>query len=359
MSSTRRTAAPCPTAGARRQAGFTLVELMVALVIGLVVAIAAVASLVVARNGFTSVDTTAQLRENARFATDLMQRIIVQAGYEDASQNVINKKMAVIAHGEDPEPDIIGWNNAVFTSTTFPPDTTNNSRNSACGGVSDSSCANGSDVLVVRYQGMNGPDGVTADGSMINCAGIAEPAAPVTGNTESRAYSVFHVARSSTSGEPTLMCSYRSAAGAWVTVPMVSGVESFQVLYGTDEVVPSVALSASAAAIPSSVPDRYLRADQLLVAGNPSATRANWRRVRSVRVGLVLRGPVSSRMLRTAGTTWPYYPFGTPTTDAAKSMYILSSSQDPGTQMNILEDGRMRLDGLTTTVYLHNRLSTD
>ena len=70
---------------AKRQAGVTLVELMVALVIGLVVSAAAVASLIVARNGFTSVDSTAQMRENARFTADLIQRLAVQAGFEDVA----------------------------------------------------------------------------------------------------------------------------------------------------------------------------------------------------------------------------------------------------------------------------------
>src|SRR5690349_11473801 len=73
--------------GVGRQTGLTLVELMVALVVGLVVALAAMAALIMARQGFTSVDTSAQLRENARFAGSVLQRIIVEAGFSDPVVN--------------------------------------------------------------------------------------------------------------------------------------------------------------------------------------------------------------------------------------------------------------------------------
>jgi type IV pilus assembly protein PilW len=350
----------------RRSAGFTLVELMVAMVIGLIISIAAVAALVVARTGFTSVDTTAQLRENGRFASDLMQRVIVQAGFEDDSQRNGNRMLAT-RNNEDPEPDVVGYNNAAFPlSPGLPPVVLNDSRNTACGSVSDSSCANGSDVLIVRYQGMNLPGTPTADGSMINCAGIPEPA--VTESTDSRAYSVFHVERAPQSGEPVLMCSYRDASGAWAKQALIQGVESFQVLYGTDSVTINAAPPAAAvppavaASAPDSIPDRYLRADQIIVPGNAIATRANWRRVRSIRVGLVLRGPVNSKSDRSS-TTDTFYPFGLkPTASGAPAPntdVIVSSTADVGTALAVPQDGRLRLDGLNFTVYLRNRLLND
>jgi type IV pilus assembly protein PilW len=331
---------------------------MVAMVIGLVISIAAIAALVVARTGFTTVDSTAQLRENARFTSDLMQRIIVQAGFENWSDGTLTRNIATQWGHEDPEPDITGFNNAVFpASPGLPPLLANNSRDSACGGVTDSSCVNGSDVLIVRYQGMDRPGAVgTADGSIVNCAGIAEPAVAIS--TADRAWSVFHVARSPQSGEPVLMCSYRTAGGAWDTQPMIQGVESFQVLYGTDSVAINAdsTTPAAKAAVgdPDSVPERYLRADQIIVPGNEVATRANWRRVRSVRIGLVLRGPVGSKPNGSSVTT-TLYPFGT----ADVQLTNLSSSDDKGTVLTIPEDRRLRLDNMNFTVYLRNRLSND
>ena len=63
-----------------------------------------------------------------------------------------------------PIPDIEGFNNALVAAGTSPLNATNGSRSGNCGAVADTSCVNGSDVLILRYQGL-------ADGSMINCAG--------------------------------------------------------------------------------------------------------------------------------------------------------------------------------------------
>ena len=330
-----------------RQAGVTLVELMVALVIGLVVSLATVATLIAARAGYSSVDSSSQVRENARFAIELIQRIAVQAGYEDVAAAVGTKQSVSFAGSEpSPEPDVMGYDNAVLgTQTSFPPSVSNNG--SGCS-TSSSACSNNSDVLVLRYQGSSLPsDAGTADGSIINCAGVAEVA---TGSSSAdRLYSVFHVERSSTSGEPVLMCSYRNTGGTWTKQALVQGVESFQVLYGMDYGNSAVAanVAVSAAQVQDSVPDRYLRADQIIVPGNADATRANWRRVRSLRIGLLLRSAPNTALDLTA-TGKTYYPLGVGQ----------SSSYDIGTAFAVTADGRLRQE-LSATVYLRNRVTLD
>lgn len=72
-----------PNQAARAQAGLTLIELMVAMVISLVIVLAATAALLISRQGFTSVDAASQLRDSARFAQDVLQRLGVQAGHRD------------------------------------------------------------------------------------------------------------------------------------------------------------------------------------------------------------------------------------------------------------------------------------
>jgi len=72
-----------------RQRGLTLVELLVAVALASLVAIAAVASLIVARQGFTSVDTATQLRDNGRFAAGLMRRIICRVVMSAPSTRLI------------------------------------------------------------------------------------------------------------------------------------------------------------------------------------------------------------------------------------------------------------------------------
>jgi len=303
--------------GSRRQAGLTLVELMVAVVLGLLIAAASVAALVVARQGFKSVDSAAQMRENARFAASLIQRIAVQAGFENAAygQITINKEPGVAGFDDALVGDVSGW-------STAPAGITDGSRSSGCGGVTDTSCRNGSDVLIVRYWGVSRAG--AADGTMINCAGMAEP------EGADRAYSIFHVVRSA-AGEPTLACTYRSpATGVWATVPLVAGVEGFQVLYGTD------------VNDTDSVADQYLRAAQLV--NTPTAVPAdNWRRVRTLRIGLVIRGPAGDAVDRAA--------------TAAASMPVLGegfvNAADTGSGLTFAADGRLR-QRLVFTVHLRN-----
>jgi len=311
----------------RRQVGLTLVELMVALVIGLVVAAAAVAALLVARNGFTTVDSTAQLRENARFTSDLIQRLAVQAGFED----VAGRGFSIVPPDEKP-PAIQGFDDAILAVDTDPAGLANGSRSSGCG-VTDTSCLNGSDALVIRFWGTSpGADPSVADGSMINCAGIGEPE-----GTE-LSTSVFHIIRSA-SGEPTLACTYRDpSSGDWKTMALVPGVEAMQVLYGVDNVTPGAAPSGAT----DSVPDRYLRASQLVVSGDTAATLDNWRRVRSLRIGLLFRGPVG----------------GAQDHDATAATYDVlgdgfSVSADTKSQLAVPADGRMR-QAMVFNVHLRN-----
>lgn len=291
-----------------RQAGLTLIELLVALALGLLVAGASIAALIVARQGFGSVDTNAQLRENARFAASLIQRVVIQAGFENAAYGFFT----------DPkQPGLEGYDNALVDVSSWgaAPTLAHNTR-SGCT-VADSSCVNKSDVLVVRYFGVS--RGGSADGTMISCAGKAEP------EGSDRAYSIFHVARSS-AGEPTLACTYRDpATGTWTTVPIATGVESFQVLYGVDTVGGDT------------VADRYYRASDLDSAPTASVTD-NWRLVRTVRIGLVIRGP-------NRDVVGPA---------AAASMNTLGSGMTATSDvLAVAADGRVR-QSLVFTVHLRN-----
>jgi type IV pilus assembly protein PilW len=308
----------------RHQAGLTLIELMVALVLGLLIAAAAVAALIIARTGFTSVDNSAQLRENARFASSLIQRIVVQAGFENAAYGLISESGAK-------QPGLRGYDDALVgnvsaVAVTAEPPLAHATRTGTCA-VTDTSCLNGSDVLMVRFWGVSRVPGGAADGSMINCAGVAES------EGTDRAYSIFHVARS-TSGEPTLACTYRTATG-WSTVPLVTGVEAFQVLYGVDT------RDAAGATGTDSVADRYLTATQLdSIPG--SVVVDNWRRVRTVRIGLVIRGNAPNAVDRAAtAQTIPVLGTG------------FTATSDTRSNLAVPADGRLR-QTLVFSVHLRN-----
>ena len=323
--------------GQKRQHGMTLIELMVAMAISLVIVLAAVASLTVARRGFNTVDAASQLRDSGRFAADLIQRLGVQSGYRD-----IRYASRPCLTGEPncpPPPDVMGMDNALSDST----DPLNSSTARAAGSVGF-----GSDILILRYQASELNPGVfppLADNTMIDCAGFTGNGASV--NRNDRMFSVLHVALSAITGEPTLMCTYERPTGTFNVTPIISGVEDFQVLYGADGVVP-----ATAPVVPTDrVPERFLRASQMTVAGDPVATAANWRRVRSVRIGMVLRGPPNSAQGQATPTLYLFGPGSDSTGGAAGS--ALSSSSDPGTVFTPPVDGRLR-QVMTFTVHLRN-----
>ncbi len=330
--------------GRSRQAGLTLVELLVAVTLGLLVTLAAVAALLIGRQGFTSVDQSSQLRENARFAASLIQRIVIQAGYESHRDGTVASAWRYFCSGSgqpcgdingDRNPGIVGFDNALVGSLTLPTGLVSGNRTSGCGSVTDTSCLNGDDILVVRYWGDSRAGAAAGDGSMINCSGANELDGTVP------AYSIFHVARSA-SGEPTLACTYRDATGAWQTVPLMQGVEGFQVLYGVDNVTPTTAPPSGETGL-DGVPDRYLRASQLTVSGNTNATMDNWRRVRSVRIGLLLRGDPGSAVDRAAsGRSYDVLGPG------------LTVSGDVGSNLTVPADGRLR-QPMVFTVHLRNR----
>ena len=317
-----------------KQAGLTLLELLGAMTLGLLIVLAAAAALLVSRQGFFAVDAASQLRDNARYAQSIVQRVGVQAGFK-------NINMLVPPPPEDPanpfEPSVFGINNAKrSTSTAWDAGST--------WGTSDA--GKNSDILVLRahVSTTTGEVGSPSDGSMIDCLGEAPP---VTSELDGGFFNILHV-QASSAGEPALMCTRAAAGGGFEAQPLVQGVESFQVLYGVDNVVPNTAPTGAT----DSVPDRYLRADQLTVTGNDAATYANWRRVRSLRIGMVLRSQPGSAV-DTASQT--FYPLGTSRSSASGAIgsAFAHATNDPGTVFTPPVDRRLR-QVVTFTVHLRN-----
>lgn len=329
-----------------QQRGLTMVELLVALVISLLIALAAIAALTATRQGFSTVDAASQLRDNGRFTSDLIQRLVVQSGFKDvlyASQPATAAEIAA-----NLSPNVSGFNNALSTLTTTSTDPFNayTARTAGVAGY-------GSDILILRYQLVQlNASSTKADGSMIDCNGNSPHltgSAPST--RDERMSSILHVAESPVnSGELALMCSTVSSNGTISDKqPVVQGVENFQVLYGVDgaTLTPNTVFAGTQ----DSVPDQYLRADQMIVSGDAVGTNANWRRVRSLRIGMVLRAPPNSAQNSVAQT---YYPFGSAkSSGTATAGSALSSADDKGTIFAAPADGRLR-QVVTFTVHLRN-----
>ncbi|WP_295960762.1 PilW family protein [Rhodoferax sp.] len=318
-----------------KQQGLTLVELLVAMVISTIIAIAAIASLIVSRQGFTAVDASSQLRDNGRFATDFIQRIGVQTGFKDLQYAAKVRSMNNIGITKNPAPNIFGFNNAIPSASD--PLNTSTSR------TSTTAVGYGSDALILRYQTVETyPGSGVSDNSIIDCFGNASITPPT--DIDDYVTSIFYVDVNAANGEPSLMC----LNGPGVAQPIIQGVENFQVLYGVDGVTANTASTATQ----TYVANRYLRADQMTVAADPVATNNNWRRVRSIRIGMVLRGPLGSAQT-TPNPAPTYYPFGVAANSTGGIGSAMSSTNDAGTIFTPAADNRLR-QTVTFTIHLRN-----
>lgn len=322
-----------------RQTGLTLVELLVALVISSVIAIAAISALIVSRQGFSTVDAASQLRDNARFATAMLQRFGVQAGFNDFTDSTtVWPKDSSGKPAGNPLANVRGFNNSKASAS--------DPLNTATARTSTSELGYGSDVLILQYQvAETFPGSNVSDSSMIDCFGNP-PAVTATTPGDRRA-NIIHVGVDDTN-EPSLRCSTdqtrtpRSEA-------IVRGVENFQVLYGVD----GVTAGAEATGTKSNLVTNYLRADQLTVTGDAdgSKTNSNWRRVRSLKIGMVIRGPLGSAQQAVSQT---YYPLGNALSAAGGTPgSAMSSSDDKGTAYTPAADTRLR-QVVTFTIHLRN-----
>jgi type IV pilus assembly protein PilW len=235
----------------------TLVELMVALTIGLGIVLMAGRLLVLANGAYAAQIESAGVEDGGRFAIDVIGRAVRQAGAVDAD--------AVADPAADSAPARLAGLDARTLSR-------------ATAGIDDPlpAAINGSDVLAVRFPG---------DDSAVDCAGF-----PVAAGGEG--WSIFYVARNG-EGEAELRCKYHDHRAAhWSADAVVSGVDGFQVLYGVDMDDP-----------PDGVANRYVNATAIDAldagfAGLPPAEfnrRTYWKRVVGVRVGLLLHGSRATR----------------------------------------------------------------
>lgn len=303
-----------------RQRGLTLVELMVALVVGLMVILAALSVFTTTGRSAGTVDAAGQLRDDARFAAEIIQRLAVQTGFEDigfvtrtyqgtpqtykaANGQVDPKGMMAPISGFSGKKPAEGDGAVAYDSSTKQL-TVNEGANAP----------NGSDTLVLRYQAVNKGDSLSdADGSMLVCSGdaLGRGDAHDTEIRTERAVSIFYVDIDDQTGEPTLYCRYTTKESGDLSSPataLVKGVESFKVLYGVDNITPGAAADATdATAHAKLIPTRYLTAAQMN-AGDTASTQTNWRRVRTLRIGLVLRAgdkPIQSGQEKVAQTIHP------------------------------------------------------
>jgi len=253
--------------GALGQHGLTLVEMLVALTVGMAVVLAAGRLLGLASAAYAAQMEMAAIDDGGRHALDLIGRAVRQAAWRDAGALDTDLGVAPARLGGLDARSLAKTSSGIDAPL---PD-----------------AANGSDVLALRFPGAGtAPDG---DGSILSCAGFAHA-------DGEEGWSIFYVAKN-TEGEAELRCKYRGTS-SWGADALVSGVDGFQVLYGVDTDTPR-----------DFVANRYLNAsaitalDAALGLGADTEElhrRTHWKRVVSVRIGLLLHGGRSTRTDRDA-----------------------------------------------------------
>ncbi|HYE86973.1 MAG TPA: PilW family protein [Vicinamibacterales bacterium] len=176
----------------RKQRGLTLVELMIAMTLGMILSLAIGQVFMSSRHTNTSTEANARMQENARFAFLLLERELRMAGFVRTGA----------ANGFTPAIRPIAF--------------------------ADGTGVNSSDEITVRYQGSDNAAATGADNTVVNC--IGEPA-----RNDEMVVDRFYVANNA-AGEPSLFCDAvrPSNTAVTTTTELITGVESFQVLLGED-----------------------------------------------------------------------------------------------------------------------------
>lgn len=227
-----------------RQSGFTLIECMIAMTLGMLVIAAATALLLTAQQTYLAIDDNARIDEAAATALAALGGAIRQAAYADYGDAA-----------SPPNPPF----NALFDSGA---------------GSMPQSTVKGSDILVTRFMATDSMG--RPDGNMRNCVGNAlkSRASPVNRDTVYN-WSAFYIG-SGDSRVPELYCRYLSDKKKFRGDAIVSGVESMTFLYGVDR-------------NGDGLPETFLAA--------AAVDRADWEKVTAVGITLHLRGAASARRI--------------------------------------------------------------
>ena len=174
------------------QRGLTLIELMIAMTLGMILALAIGQVFMSSRHTNTSTEANARMQENARFAFLLLERELRMAGFvrTGATNNFTPAIRPIV--------------------------------------FADGTGVNSSDEVTVRFQGSDNSAGTAADNTVVNCIGEAA-------RNDEMVVDRFYVANNA-AGEPALFCDAvrPSNTAVTTTTELITGVESLQLLLGED-----------------------------------------------------------------------------------------------------------------------------
>lgn len=328
---------------AHRSRGFSLVELMVSLTIGLVIAVAAMSAYLGAAGAGKMAEAQSRMNEDAQAALAILSQQIRMAGNNPDQANRVH----------DPDPTLSSRRNPVYGATSFPTGTftTSNFIMRGCDGkfsniatagttLDTLTCVGGTtalpDSIAISYEADRFNTIPTTAGVPTDCLGqrlgtinaslptVVGAGTSTTAVTYTVADNRFYVGTSTAIVNPSLYC---KGSGNINPQPLVENIEDMQFIYGTV----STATTATTATVAG-----YLSADQVVTETSLALLpddAARWAKVLSVRLCIVVRseGPIVS--------------------DAASAQYLKCDGTLDTTQTDL----RLRR-AYATTVVLRNRL---
>jgi type IV pilus assembly protein PilW len=234
---------------AHSHAGMTLVELMIAMALGLAVALTAMTLLSAVKRSYLSVQDSVAIQDTGRYALEVIAEAVRQANFIPRD----DPALALLDPATLP-PGVSGLDNSRLADKT-----------AALSEPQNNLQHHRSDVLALRFFGAAGD-------TQRNCIGFAITPPSITGSSnadalnQQRGWSIFYIAADST-GIPELRCKYSTRSNGWHATAIARGVEALHVLYGIGS---------------------EQEIEQYLPAMHMSA--AQWRQVRAVRFAVLVRG---------------------------------------------------------------------
>ncbi len=237
---------------ALQQRGLTLIELMIAMTVGLLLLLVAGTLLHQARSAYQDLDDASRVQETGRMALDHLQQALRQASHLPWEN---------IDHRRDPESTpatlaagLRGLDDSRQADALDP----------AAGlfGTPAGDGVNHSDVLMIGF--FAAPAG--SHTRVGNCSGAEAASGPL--DDASRQWMIYYIAPG-TGGEAELRCRYQGRNGVWTSDAIARGVEAMQLRYAIDS-------DGDAA------PDRWLDASAM--------APGQWSKVVLVRIALLVRG---------------------------------------------------------------------
>ncbi len=193
----------------QRQRGLTLIEIMVALLIGSFLLAGVIQIFIVNKQTYRSQENLSRLQEDGRFALDLLNRYLRLTGYTGAETNVnyIGKQCREKIYGPA----------SVFKAPYTPLLGTSNDE------------LNGSDSITVSFEGPRAPE------TMSDCLGnpINSPTTGAVTRASNRFFIKDFKEPTTNKMTPTLYCDPLHSNGTNPPQePLLSGVENMQIRYG-------------------------------------------------------------------------------------------------------------------------------